>query len=118
MMRSASLANEARSVYTSGKGFVYDHVSGDKVVPIRIDADTRINITVNAQRRSMKGLLLLFVKPYAPGARDSEKYGFPDLKKVSITINGSPNMIHNEGIEREDMWSEVSRFVMKEKHKP
>lgn len=112
MMPSTSLANKARIVYTSGKGFVYDHVSPDKMVPIKR------RITVNVQRRSMKGLLLLFVEAYAPGARDSEKYVFPDLKKVSITINGSPNMIYNKGIEREDMWSEVSRCFIKEKHKP
>ena len=66
----------------------------------------------------MKGILLLFVEPYAAGARDSEKYIFPDLKKISVTINGSPNMLYNNGIESRDIWSEVSRFFMKEDYKP
>ena len=66
----------------------------------------------------MKGLLLLFVEPYIAGTRDSEKLIFPDLKKVRVTINGSPNMLYNNGIESQDIWSEVSRFFMKEKHKP
>ena len=66
----------------------------------------------------MKGILLLFVEPYAAGTRDSEKYVFPDLKKISVTINGSPNMLYNNGIESRDIWSEVSRFFMKEEHKP
>ena len=66
----------------------------------------------------MKGLLLLFVDPYAAGTRDSEKFVFPDLKKVRVTINGSPNMVCNNGIESQDIWEEVSRFFMKEKHKP
>ena len=61
--------------------------------------DTRINIKVNQERRSMKGILLLFVEPYVAGTRDSEKYIFPDLKKISVTINGSPNMLYNNGIE-------------------
>ena len=90
----------------------------DKVVPINRGTETRINIKVNAQRRSMKGILLLFVEPYAAGTRDSEKYIFPDLKKISVTINGSPNMLYNNGIESQDIWSEVSRFFMKEKYKP
>ena len=66
----------------------------------------------------MKSILLLFVEPYVAGTRDSEKYIFPDLKKISVTINGSPNMLYNNGIESRDIWSEVSRFFMKEKHKP
>ena len=66
----------------------------------------------------MKGILLLFVEPYSAGARDFEKYGFPDLDKVFVTINGSPNMLYNNGIESEDAWRQASRFFMKEKHKP
>ena len=80
--------------------------------------DTKINITVNTQRRSLKGLLLLLTEPYTAGTRDSEKYIFPDLKKVAVTINGSPNMLYNNGIESQDIWREVSRFFMKEKQKP
>ena len=66
----------------------------------------------------MKGILLLFLEPYNAGARDSEKFIFPDLNKVSVTINGSPNMLFNNGIESRDAWRQVSRFFMKEKHKP
>jgi len=65
----------------------------------------------------MKGVLLLFIQPYANGARDSEKYVFPDLTKVSVTINGSPNMIYNDGVESKDMWEEAQRFFVKEKNK-
>ena len=112
MIRSEGLAKEATSIYTSG-----DHVARDKVIPIDRGTATRINVKVNAQRRSLKGILLLFMESYAAGARDSEKYIFPDIKKISVTINGSPNMIYNNGIERRDIWREVSRF-MKEEGKP
>ena len=118
MVRSKSLAEGATRIYDSGKEFAYDHVFRDKVVPINRGTDTRINIKVSAQRRSMKGILLLFVEPYIAGARDSEKYIFPNLKKISVTVNGSPNMLYNNGIESRDIWSEVSRFFMKEEHKP
>ena len=89
-----------------------------KVVPIKKNSDTRVNIKVDAQRRSLKGILLLFVEPYTAGTRDLEKYIFPNLNKVRVTINGSPNMPYNEGIESQDIWSELSRFFMKEKYKP
>ena len=116
--RREILGDQATMMYTTGKEFLYNHVSRDKVVSVGKSSDSRINIKVNAQRRSMKGLLLLFVEPYTAGARDSEKYVFPDIKKVSVTINGSPNMLYNNGIEARDIWSEASRFFMKEKHKP
>ena len=118
MIQSKHLAEEATSIYSKGKEFLYDHVVRDKVIPIDRGTATRINVKVNAQRRSLKGILLLFMESYAAGARDSEKYIFPDIKKISVTINGSPNMIYNNGIESRDIWSEVSRFFMKEKEKP
>ena len=66
----------------------------------------------------MEGILLLFVEPYNAGTRDSEKFIFPDLNKVSVTINRSPKLLYNNGIESRDAWRQVSRFFMKEKHKP
>ena len=109
MIRGKELADKATSVYESGKAFLYDHVSRNKVV--RVETSTEeMNIKVDSQRRSMKGILLLFVKPYNAGARDSEEYVFPDLKKVLVTINGSPNMLYNNGIEGEDAWRQAGRF--------
>ena len=117
MIRGKDLADDATSVYQNGKELLYDHVSRGNAM--RIDTSTElINIKVDSQRRSMKGILLLFVAPYAAGARDSEKYGFPDLEKLFVTINGSHNMLYNNGIESEDAWRQASRFFMKEKHKP
>ena len=116
--RRETLAEQATSTYTSGKGFLYDHVTRDKVITFAKGSDSRINVKVNAQRRSMKGLLLLFVEPYTAGTRDSEKFVFPDITKVSVTINGSPNMLYNNGIEARDVWREAARFFMKEHYKP
>jgi len=77
----------------------------------------RLNIKINAQRRSLKAILLFLTEPYTAWTRDSEKYVFPDLKKVKVTINGSPNMIYNEGIVGTDLWREARRFFVREKIK-
>ena len=113
-----TLAEQATNIYSIGKEFAYDHVTRYKVFSFKKETETRLNITVNAQRRSMKGLLLLFVEPYTAGKRDSEKYIFPDIKKIHVTINGAPSMLYDKGLESRDIWSEASRFFMKEKHKP
>jgi len=117
MIRSKTLAEEAQSVYTSGKELAYNHVTRDKVVLINKSTETRINIKFGAQRRSLKAILLLFMEEYTGGARDSEKYVFPDLTKDIVTINGSSNMIYSNGIEGKDMWEDAHPFFVKEKSK-
>jgi len=117
MIRSKTLGDEARSVYSSGKEFSYDNVLHDKEVALKKDTDTRINIKVNTPERLLKALLLLFVEPYTAGTRDSEKFIFPDLTKVSVTVNGVPNKLYSDGIEGKDMWEEVRNLFVKEKIK-
>ena len=103
MISSKTLADEALSSYTSGKEFAYDHIQRDKVVMFAKGTDTRLNLRVNPQRRSLKGILLLFVEPYIAGARHAETYLNPDLTKVSVTVNGSPNRLYNNGLEGIDV---------------
>jgi len=117
MIYSKNLAEEANSKYYIGKELAYDHVYLERTIPFKKSSDTRLNIKVNAQRRSMKAIPLLFMEKYSAGARDSEKYVFPDLTKVRVTINGSPNMLYNEGIVSTDLWEEASRFLVREKNK-
>ena len=102
-IRSKSLAEEATSVYSNGKAFAYDHVMREEVITFAKGTEARINIRVNPQRRSLKAILLLFIEPFAAGARDSEKYFNPDITIVHVTINGSPNRIDNNGINGKDM---------------
>jgi len=117
MIHSKLLAQEANSEYTSGKEFLHDHVHLEKTIIFGKNTDERLNIKVNAQRRSLKAILLLFTEPYTAGARDSEKFVFPDLTKVKVTINGSPSMLCNEGIVGTDLWREAKRFFVREKNK-
>ena len=109
VIRSKFLADEAMSTYTSVKAFAYDLVMRDQVETIARGSDTRLNLRVNPQRRSLKGILLLFINPYTAGTRDSESYFNPDITKVKVTVNGVPNRVYNEGISGTDMWNELTR---------
>ena len=109
VIRSKLLADEAMSTYTGGKEFAYDLVMREKVVSITRGSDTHLNLRVNPQRRSLKGILLLFINPYAAGARDTEHYFNPDITKVKVTVNGVPNRVYNEGLSGSDMWQELTR---------
>ena len=79
-------------------------------MPLKKEADSKINLKINPYRRSLKAVLLLFIEPYAAGTRDSEKYVFPDLTKVKVTIKGSPNKIFSDGLKPKDFWEEVKRY--------
>ena len=81
-----------------------------EVVEVNKGTDALLNIRVNPQRRSLKGILLLFIEPYTAGVRDSEKFFNPDITKVSVAVNSSPNRVYNKGITGIDMWDEVSRL--------
>ena len=72
-IRIKTLADEATSVYNSGKEFAYDHMR-EEVVTLAKSTDSRLNIRGKAQRRALMGILLLFIEPYTASARDSEKY--------------------------------------------
>ena len=53
MIRSKTLADEAHRVYSSGKEFAYDHVKRSQVVTFKKSTDTRKNIKIDAQKRSL-----------------------------------------------------------------
>ena len=101
VIRSHTMAAEAVRTYASGKAIAYDLVMREKVVPITRGSDTHLNLRVNPQRRSLKGILLLFINPYAAGARDTEQYFNPDITKVKVTVNGVPNRVYNERPQRQ-----------------
>ena len=105
-IRSKRLA----STYTNGKEFAYDLVMRERVVPVLRGGDTKLNLRVNPQRRSLNGILLLFINPFVAGARDPENYFNPDITKVNVTVNGVPNRDYNEGISGADVWNELTRF--------
>ena len=73
MIRSSTLAADAHSVYSSGKEFLYDHVMRAEVVPFSKGTDTRMNLRVYPQRRSLKGIFssLLSRMLQAPGIHKS-----------------------------------------------
>ena len=115
-IRSKQLTDRATTAYTSGKGFAYDQVVLEKTVTFDRGTDGDLNLLVNPQRRSLKGILLLFIIPYNAGARDAEAFFNPDITNAEVTINGIPNRVYNNGIKGYDQWREISRlFCAKQK---
>lgn len=108
-IRDDKLAQDAIATYQNGKAFVYEHMTLHKTFSIAKNTDSIINQSVNLPRRSMNGLLLLFVEPYTAGARDSEKFVNPDITSVRVTVDGMPNKVYSQGLKPYDFWKEAQR---------
>jgi len=117
LLNSPLLAEEAEREYTTGKVFPFNHVHRNLRNSFKKDDASLINIKVDSQRKSLKAILILFTDPYTAGGKDSEKYLFPDITKVEVTLNGKPLMIYKKGIKGKDMWKEAERFFVKEENK-
>ena len=66
-IRSKQLADEATTFYTYGKEFefeFYDQIVLEEVIEVHKGTNSGLKIKVNSQRRSRKGILLLFIEPY------------------------------------------------------
>ena len=103
-IRSESLAQSTVAVYRTGKMFLFDHVSLFKQFSIARNTDSVFNQTINAPRRSMKGILLLFVEPYTAVIYLSQKFFNPDITSMKVSIDGT-NKVFSQGIIPSDMWN-------------
>ena len=118
-IHSDTLARSAMAEYSAGKAFLYDHVTLYRNFSFLDKTDELITQTINLPRRSLTGLLLLFVKPFKVGLRDSEAFVDPKITKVGVNINGVPNKVYSQGLDPAAIYGEVVRrykdFVSPEK---
>jgi len=66
-INNSTIAEEAINTYNTGKSIPYEYVHRPKIETLKKDTDTHINIKVDAQRFSLKAIVLLFEDPYVDG---------------------------------------------------
>ena len=107
------IASQLLNNYNAGFAVLYDWVDHFKTVNVAA-ADTLINENINFPKRSIKGILLLFVSDYTDGTRDAETFANPNISKVKVTIEGIANRVYPEGMRLLDQWEEVKKHFMTE----
>ena len=108
-----AIARQLLNNYTAGYSVFYDWIDHFKTLNVTA-ATTLINENINIPKRSMKGILLLFVTEYTDGTRDSEKFENPNISKIKVTIEGIANKLYPEGIRMLDQWTEAKKHFMTE----
>lgn len=113
MLVSSVLAKEAEDHYITGKEFPFTHVNMLTRNSFAKDSVNNLVIKSDAQRQSPKAILILFTDEANAGAKDTEKYVFPNITEVEIAIKGKPLMIFNHKMKPWDLWTEAERFFIK-----
>ena len=107
------IAQQLLNNYNAGYSVFYDWI--DHFVTLNVAADTTlINENINYPKRSIKGILLLFITDHTDGAREAEKFENPDISNIKVTIEGINNKLYPEGMRMLDQWEEAKKHFMSE----
>ena len=62
----------------------------------------------------MTGILCLLTEAHTAGTRDSEKVVSPNIRSISVNIDGIPNRLFSKGMEPSDAWESIKKRMGKE----
>jgi hypothetical protein len=116
-IRDDALRQEIERGLDIGTIFLYDHIHHYKREEIT-KKDTFLNVDIRGvDRRSLKGVLLLFQEEFTAGQRDSEKFVDPNITNVKFTIDDIPNKVYNTGYRNLHQWEEIVKHFVPEELK-
>jgi len=100
-----------------GTSYLFDHVQHFKREIVKKN-DDRIFAEVNGiDRRSMKGILLIFQDDFDAGKRNSDRFINPRIEDINLTIDSIPNKLYSCGYKEENQWNEICKHFMQEDYK-
>lgn len=116
-IRCPQLYAEVERELISGCQFLFDHVHHYKREEINKEA-TLLNVEISGiDRKSLKGVLLIFQEEFEAGKRNSEAFVNPAIKNIALTIDGKPNKHYSCGYREWDQWGEISKHFLREELK-
>jgi len=112
------LRREIDSALTSGTSYLFDHVHHYKRDIVQKDFDRIFAEIGGIERKSLKGILMIFEDDFPVGRRNSENFPNPGIENVNLTIDSLPNKLFSCGYKAENQWNEICRHFMAEDYKP
>ena len=79
---------------------LYDRILRLRIIPLN-NSDTSFSVDINIPSKSLKGVLLIFMKERSATKfnRDTEEFFNPKITKVEVTVEGSPNELYAQNME-------------------
>lgn len=117
-IRDEILYKEIERDLITETAFLFDHVHRCKKEEV-LKSATALNVEIQGlDRKSLKGILILFEDEFVAGERDSEIFKNPSITNVKYTIDGLPNKRYSNGLKEWNQFDEISKHFMSENSKP
>ena len=96
---NASLASQIRSEYMKSN-ILYDRILRSCIIPLN-NSSTSFSVDINSPPKSLKGVLLIFMKERSATkfSRDTEEFFNPKITKVEVTVEWIPNELYAQNME-------------------
>ena len=104
---NASLASQIRTEYMKSS-ILYDRILRACIIPLN-SSDTSFSVDINSPSKSLKGVLLIFMKERSATkfTHDTEEFFNPKITKVEMTVEGVPNELYAQNMEYRHQYNEI-----------
>ena len=104
---NASLASQIRTEYMRSI-ILYDRILRARIIPLN-NSDTSFSVDINNPSKSLKGVLLIFMKERSAikFTHDTEEFFNPKITKVEVTVEGVPNELYAQNMEYRYQYDEI-----------
>ena len=113
------LRSEITRTLDIGFPFLFDDVHHYKRETVA-KSKKQFNIDVDVDRKSLKGILIIFQESFNDGERDSENFPNPGIENINFTIDGLPNALYNGGYKqihhRDEIFKHFASEELKKTH--
>ena len=108
-IKSQELYDTAEQSYISGRTWPYRFVEKPETNSASWKKDsTKVNMRVNLPRKSMNAVVMLF----RDDAKESEKFVYPNIKTVKVSIEGVLNALYTNAMEKSDLYEAARNFFL------
>ena len=106
---NASLASQIRTEYIKSST-LYDRILGARIIPIN-NSETSFSVDINSPSKSLKGVLLIFMKERSSTKfnRDTEEFFIPKITKIEVTVEGVPDELYAQNMEYRHQYDEIMK---------
>ena len=104
---NASSASQIRMEYMKSS-ILYDRILRARIIPLN-DSSTSFSVDINSPSKSLKGVLLIFMKERSATkfTHDTEEFFIPKITKVEVTVEGVPNKLYAQNMEYHHQYDEI-----------
>ena len=106
---NTSLASQIRTEYMKSS-ILCGRILRSHIIPLN-NSDTSFSVDINSPLKSLKCVLLIFMKERSATKfnQDTEEFFNPKITKVEVTVEGVPNELYAQNMEYRHQYDEIMK---------